>query len=77
MKPPTKIASGPTGIERQLSPLERAKAQSKPIVSLDKIAGLERETKPSDAVKRSRAKNPEAYRAYMREYMRKRRAKII
>ena len=27
------------------------------------------------AVKKSRAKNPEAYRAYQREYMRKRRAK--
>ena len=29
----------------------------------------------SEAVKKSRAKNPEAYRAYQREYMRKKRLK--
>jgi hypothetical protein len=36
------------------------------------LAGL---SKPAAAVKKSRAKNPEAYRAYQREYMRKWRAK--
>ena len=66
MKPPTKIAFGLTGIQRQLA--VSPQPLSKP--SMEAVAA-----KPSLAVKKSRAKNPEAYRAYQREYMRKRRAK--
>src|SRR3990167_9843455 len=97
MKPLTKIARGPTGIQRQLSPLERAKAKFRPIVSLDKLVGLEREKKPSapavdmmklladakaevlavtgiDKLKPSKYRDPEKRKAYMREFMRKKRA---
>ena len=89
MKSPTKLALGLTGIQRQLSsqpigdgvaltsirhpdtrprPLQRRRPISKEALETIEI------TLPAAAVKRWRAENPEAYRAYQREYMRRKRA---
>lgn len=92
MKPLTKIAAGPSGMQRQLAAKENTKwvfdngstvmFRGEPTTPLKSGGGLHLGETPepevsetSAATLKSRAKNPEAYRAYQREYMRKRRAK--
>lgn len=88
MKPLTKIAPGRPGIARQLDPQkERAKAEFDLMAFgtsfvEQKADGSVRHIPLADvlikatsaAVIKSRAKKPEKYRAYQREYMRKWRA---
>lgn len=77
MKPPTKIANGPTEIERRFRHNEvvtRALAtfRDKPELVLTVKASIAAiEPKPA---KPSRYKDPEKRKAYMRELMKKRRA---
>ena len=78
MKMPTKMAIGPTGIERQV-----AARPPKPGPRPNKKRGAPIHLNPPAAqslspnalaVKKSRARNPDKYRDYQRDYMRKRRA---
>lgn len=77
MKPPTKIAAGMPEIFRVLTkrhgkPMEVSRGP-KPVREFELTPDGYRET--TAATLKSRAKNPEKYREYQREYMRKRRAK--
>ncbi len=81
MKPPTKIAAGPTGMQRQMTATESLKtadATGKRLAKViaDPLIGpmLKVLKETSAAVLKSRAKNPEKYREYQRDYMRKKRA---
>lgn len=80
MRPLDKIARGPTGIQRQLAPTVPTVAQLRRLARESVQARNEFKTalrKRVAAVKKSRAKNPEKYREYQREYMRRRRTKAL